>query len=70
MPAPTPDALRFAAEWLREYEDAQDETRAAEVADWLDSQAEAAELRAVARELGVSVNRLRQNIAAFAAYRG
>lgn len=63
MPAPTPDALRLAAEWLRQYDDEHDggadTARCAAVADWLDAQANAAELRSVAREHGVSVGKLR-----------
>lgn len=70
MPNRTPsaDALRFAAEWLRHYEDEQDrgvdEARANAVADWLDDQAEASELRAAAREHGVPVARLRSALKA------
>lgn len=57
MKTPDPDALRFAAEWLRQYDDTHDggdDTRRAEaVAAWLDQQADAASFRAVAKEVGV-----------------
>lgn len=67
MKTPDPDALRFAAEWLRQYDDTHDgggdTSRAAAVADWLDAQANAAEFRSAAREHGVPVGKLRQAVA-------
>jgi len=66
MNKPNPDALRFAAEWLRAYDDSHDggeQSAVAEtVAEWLDAQADASELRAAAREHGVPVGKLRQKI--------
>ena len=63
----TPDDLRFAAEWLRQYDDEHDgggdTKRCAAVADWLDAQADDQELRAAARQAGVPVKRLRAAIA-------
>lgn len=68
MKTPHSDALRFAAEWLRQYDDehdgGEDTARAAAVADWLDAQAEAADLRGAARQHGVSVARLRRALQA------
>lgn len=53
-----PDDLRFAAEWLRVYEG--EETAVAElVAEWLDAQADAKELRDAAKQHGVPVGKLR-----------
>lgn len=67
MNTPTPDALRFAAEWLRQYDDSHDggeqTAKAARVADWLDAQADAKELRDAAREHGVPVAGLRRRLA-------
>lgn len=66
MKTPDPDALRFAAEWLRQYEDTHDDLdtkRAVAVADWLEAQADAAELRRAARECGVPTRKLRQALA-------
>lgn len=64
MKAPDSDALRFAAEWLRQYDDTHDgggdTMRAAAVADWLDAQADAADLRAAARQHHVPVEKLRR----------
>lgn len=64
---PNPDALRFAAEWLRQYDDSHDggeQTALAEVvAEWLDAQAEAKELRDAAREHGIPVGALRKSLA-------
>lgn len=64
---PKPDALRFAAEWLRQYDDSHDggeQTETAQaVAQWLDAQADAKELRDAAREHGVPVKGLRARIA-------
>lgn len=66
MKTPDADALRFAAEWLRQYDDTHDggadTARAAGVAEWLDAQANAAELRATARFHGVPVGKLRRAI--------
>lgn len=69
MTTPDPDTLRFAAEWLREYEDdrtdgSEDIERAASVADWLNAQADAADLRAVAKEHGLPVAKLRRRMKA------
>lgn len=67
MIQPAPDDLRFAAEWLRAYDDEHDggeqSAVAAKVAEWLDAQADAKELRAVAREHGVPVAGLRERLA-------
>lgn len=64
MRTPEADDLRLAAEWLRQYDDehdgGRDTKRTAVVADWLDAQAIAAELRRAARENGVPVEKLRQ----------
>ena len=64
---PTPDDLRFAAEWLRQYDDSHEGGEqtaiAAKVAAWLDAQASSIELRATAREHGVPVMRLRSALA-------
>lgn len=66
MKTPNADDLRFAAEWLRQYDDTPDggaQTAIAEaVAAWLDDQASASELRSVARENGVPVGKLRQKL--------
>jgi acetyl/propionyl-CoA carboxylase alpha subunit len=63
---PSPDALRLAAEWLRQYDDTHDggeqTAQAAAVADWLDAQADAKELRDAAREHGVPVAALRKRL--------
>lgn len=63
MKTPEPDDLRFAAEWLRQYDDTHDGGEqtaiAAKVADWLDAQADAKELRSTAREHGVPAAKLR-----------
>jgi uncharacterized protein (DUF111 family) len=71
MTTPDPEALRFAAEWLREYEGDctdgnEDVKKAASVADWLNAQADAADLRAVAKEHGVPVAKLRRRMKAHA----
>jgi len=67
MKTPSPDDLRFAAEWLRQYDDSHDGGKqmaiAETVAAWLDAQATSAELRAVARENGVPVSGLRRVLA-------
>ena len=66
MKTPSPDDLRFAAEWLRQYDDSHDggkQTAIAEsVAEWLDAQAEAGNLRAAAAEIGVPVAMLRAKV--------
>lgn len=63
-PTPRSDDLRFAAEWLRQYDDSHDggeqSAVAQAVAEWLDEQAYAQELRLAAREHGVPVATLRQ----------
>lgn len=68
---PGSDDIRFAAEWLRAYDDSHDggeQTAIAEaVAEWLDAQAEAADMREVARKGGVPVRRLRAKLASLAA---
>lgn len=61
---PTPDDMRLAALWLTHNEDDGTEgATCARVAAWLESQADAAELRAVAKENGVPVGKLRAAIA-------
>lgn len=64
---PRGEDLRFAAEWLRQYDDSHDggeQTAIAEsIAEWLDAQADAQELRAAAREHGVPVRKLRSALA-------
>lgn len=66
MKTPDSDALRFAAEWLRQYDDehdgGSDTARAAAVADWLDAQAAAADIRSVARECGVPTKAVRERV--------
>lgn len=63
MKTPQEDDLRFAAEWLRQYDDehdgGQDSLRATLVADWLDAQADAKALRDAAAEHGIPVGKLR-----------
>lgn len=65
--APDSNDLRFAAEWLREYEDSHegglDSLRAAKVADWLEARADAADIREVAREQRVPVAKVRAAVA-------
>lgn len=67
---PDPDALRFAAEWLRAYDDSHDggeqSAIAESVAGWLDAQADAKELRDTAREHQVPVRKLRAKLASMA----
>jgi hypothetical protein len=64
MKSPRPDDLRLAAEWLRQYDDehdgGQDSLRARRVADWLDEQASAKELREAAAEARIPVDLLRR----------
>jgi hypothetical protein len=63
---PGPDDLRFAAEWLRQYDDSHDggeQSAVSErIADWLDAQADAKELRDAAKAHGMPVKRLRAAI--------
>lgn len=67
---PEPDALRFAAEWLRQYDDSHDGGEqtaiAASVAEWLDERADAADLRDVAKRNGLPVAKLRTKLAEIA----
>lgn len=64
---PQSDDLRFAAEWLRQYDDSHDggeqSAVAHAVAEWLDAQAQAQDLRIAAREHGVPVSGLRAALA-------
>jgi len=66
MKTPEADDLRFAAEWLRQYDDTHDGGKqtaiAAKVAEWLDAQADAKELRATAREHGLPTAKLRSKL--------
>ena len=66
MRTPSADDLRFAAEWLRQYDDEHDGGEqtavATKVAEWLDAKADADELRAVAREHKLPVGKLRQHL--------
>lgn len=66
MATPAVDDLRFAAEWLRQYDDEHDggaQTRIAEVvAKWLDEQANMKQMRDVAREHKLPVDKLRAKI--------
>ncbi len=63
---PPPDDLRFAADWLRQYDDehdgGEDTARCARIADWLDEQAIAKDLRDAAREHGLPVGKLRSKL--------
>jgi len=65
---PPPDALRFAAEWLRAYEtDGSPEgdmvvADANYVADWLEAMASEKFIRDAARNAGVPVKLLRQRM--------
>jgi hypothetical protein len=71
---PGPDALRFAAEWLRQYDDSHDggtqTATAASVAEWLDAQADAKEIRDLARQHGVPAGKLRAKLSAIAKAEG
>jgi hypothetical protein len=71
---PGPDEMRFAAEWLRQYDDTHDggkQTRiAAKVAEWLDAQADAKEIRDLARQHGVPAGKLRVKLSAIAKAEG
>lgn len=66
MKTPDHEALSLAAEWLLQYDDedfgGSDTKRLAEVADWLYAQAYAAELRGIAREMGIPVSKIRAAI--------
>lgn len=66
MKSPNTDAMRFAAEWLRAYDDSHDggeQTKiACSVAEWLDEQANMKELRDIARTAGVPVRKLRRKL--------
>jgi hypothetical protein len=66
MKMPDQDALRFAAEWLRQYDDTHDggtdTARAAGVADWLEAQAQAKDIREAAREVGVPAAKFRAKL--------
>ena len=66
MNTPSPDNLRFAAEWLRAYDDTHDggagTADAARVAEWLDSLAQAKEVRDLARTHGVPIAALRKRL--------
>lgn len=68
LSTPEADALRFAADWLRQYDDSHDggqQTAVAnEVATWLERHADAQEEREVARAHGMAVSRLRAAMAA------
>jgi hypothetical protein len=67
MRTPEPDDLRFAAEWLRAYDDSHDGGKqtaiAMRIALWLDEQADAKELRDTAAHHGVPVAKLRAKLA-------
>jgi hypothetical protein len=67
MKTPDSDALRFAAEWLRQYDDSHDGgegTATAEaVAKWLDRMAMGKDIRDVARQHGVPTAALRAKLA-------
>ena len=67
MKTPNADDLRFAAEWLRQYDDSHDggeqSTIAELVAKWLDDQAAAKDLREAASKHGVPVGKLRAKLA-------
>jgi hypothetical protein len=66
MTTPGIDSLRFAAEWLRQYDDSHDggeQTAIANtVAQWLDYQADQKELRSLARQHMVPVGKLRDKL--------
>ncbi len=65
---PSPDAMRFAAEWLRQYDDTHDggqqTAEAGRVAEWLDAQADAKEIRDLAKQHGVPTGKLRAKLRA------
>jgi hypothetical protein len=65
MKTPEPDDLYFAADWLRQYDDEHgggDTARCAAIADWLDAQANAKQIRDAARSAGVPAGRLRARL--------
>ena len=68
MKTPPADDLRLAAEWLRQFEGTQegdaDVARAAAVAEWLDEQAQAKDVREVSRESGIPASRVRASMRA------
>lgn len=58
---PSPDDLRAAALWCEHHEGSEaDNAPFLRVARWLEAQADAKELREMAREHGVPVSRLRK----------
>jgi hypothetical protein len=63
---PKADDSRFAAEWLRQYDDTHDGGEqisiACDVARWLDAKADAQELRAVARQHSIPIAKLRAKL--------
>ena len=67
MSTPKPDDLRFAAEWLRQYDDSHDggaQSKIAEaVATWLDTLADNNEIRDYARAVGIPTAALRRKLA-------
>jgi hypothetical protein len=61
MSMPSIESMRSAAEWLRCYDEESDAYgQMVEVAVWLDSQADAKDERAFARQNGVPVSALRK----------
>jgi hypothetical protein len=61
MKTPDPDALRLAALWLRSN-DGDEANTLADVAAWLTEQADAANVRTLAREAGVPVKLVRKHL--------
>ena len=63
---PTPEILRFAADWLRRYDEKKHGYRkrndAVVVASWLDDQADKKELHDMAVKCGLSVKKIRTPI--------
>lgn len=66
MATPSTDDLRFAAEWLRQYDDTHDDGKLTAVAElvaaWLDEQANMKQLRDIAREHKLPVDKLRAKV--------
>lgn len=60
---PSVDDMRLAAEWLDEYEGAEDAEACKRVAAWLNDQADAMTLRDEARKHRVPVAALRRKLA-------
>lgn len=61
MKTPDPDSLRLAALWCRNNEGDDDERLPLiAVADWLEKQADAKEVREAARSVGVPVSKVRE----------